>query len=97
MSLDLYIYYRVREEDAAHLVTRVQHMQVALRQDLNVAAALKRRPLAEDGLHTWMEVYYATPAGFQTELDAATAKHEVLPLIQGKRHIEQFMEMFSCA
>lgn len=97
MSLDLYIYYRVREEDAAHLATRVQRMQAELRQGLNIAAALKRRPLAEDGLQTWMEVYAATPAGFQTALDAATARHDVLPLIQGKRHVEQFVDVRSCA
>ncbi|WP_293775922.1 DUF4936 family protein [uncultured Oxalicibacterium sp.] len=97
MLIDLYIYYRVREDDAPHLVARVQRMQTELRQNLNVTTSLKRRPLAEDGLQTWMEIYSATSADFQTTLDATAAKHDVLSLIQGKRHVEQFVDVLSCA
>lgn len=95
--MDLYIYYRVRNEDAAALQVRVSGMQHRLAVDCGVAGSLKRRPEEKDGLQTWMEVYQDVPDGFETSLDAAVARSALPDLIDGPRHIEHFMDIPACA
>lgn len=97
MSTDLYIYYRVRADDAARFVPKVMAMQKELQRSYGVGTDLKRRPLAQDGLHTWMEIYLATPDGFEQQIDAAVAAHDLGADIEGKRHVEQFVDAASCA
>jgi len=93
---DLYVYYRVRRDDAARLQAAALAMQASLSHEHGVAAALKRRPEAKDGLHTWMEVYLATPDGFAAHLDHAAHTH-LAALIEGKRHMEVFLDCSACA
>lgn len=94
---DLYIYYRVRDEDAATLAPRVRAMQAQLAGADAPAGQLKRRPLSSDGMQTWMEIYPARAAGFESELDAAVQRAGLLDLIDGKRHTEVFMDLSPCA
>jgi hypothetical protein len=99
--LDLYIYYQVKDADAAPLQVALAAMQAALAQRHAVTCQLKRRPEARDGLQTWMEVYTATPAGFEQVLDAAVAQARLADWIAGPRHTEIFtdvvMDVSPCA
>ena len=94
---DLYIYYRVLDAHAAQLAPRVLAMQQALGDAHGVAGQLKRRPGSSDGLQTWMEIYPATPAGFDAALAAAVQDAALFELIDGKRHTEVFTDLSTCA
>lgn len=91
--VDLYVYYKVREQDAARLEPLVRAMQARLGH----AAQLKRRPLAADGLQTWMEVYPAADAAFSGALERAAREAGLESLIQGPRRAEVFMDLTPCA
>lgn len=92
--MDLYVYYRVRSEDAARLQPHVEAMQRELAQTHHVRAALKRRPEEKEGRQTWMETYLDVPEGFASVLAGAAA---ALPLIDGDRHVETFVDLAPCA
>jgi hypothetical protein len=91
--IDLYVYYKVRELDAAALAPRVR----ALQAGLGVPAQLKRRPEVRDGLQTWMEVYPGVDDAFPARLDAATRSAGFEDLIEGPRRTEIFMDLPTCA
>ena len=95
--MDLYIYYKVKDADAASLQAAVVAMQAALMQHHGVAGELKRRPEARDGVQTWMEVYPSTPEGFAALLDRAVHQAGVLEWTAGLRHTEVFMDIAPCA
>lgn len=95
--IDLYVYYKVREEDAAALQPLVRAMQAQVTARHGVAAQLKRRPAARDGLQTWMEVYPAVAGdGFEAAL-AQAAQEAGLAALAGARHAEVFMDLVTCA
>jgi len=94
---DLYIYYRVRDGDAAALAARVFAMQARLASEHEVTAQLKRRPGSADGLQTWMEIYIGTGRAFDAALDAAVQEAALSDLISGERHTEVFTDIDSCA
>ena len=89
---DLYIYYQVRDSDAAALAPLVRAMQ----QRLGLGS-VKRRPNAKDGLQTWMEIYLATGAGFEQALADAVRESGLAELIAGVRHTEIFTDLELCA
>jgi len=91
--MDLYIYYKVRDADAASLQGAVRAMQTGLMSVHRVPGQLKRRPDSKDGMQTWMEVYPAVPAGFTEALDAAVEQAGLAALISGPRHIEVFKDV----
>jgi len=94
--MDLYVYYKVQAADAAGLRQAVAAMQAQLAAAHGVAPQLKRRPLAQDGVQTWMEVYPAVAGGaFLAALEAAAAA--LAPRIAGPRHIEVFEDLPPCA
>ncbi len=95
--VDLYIYYRVREEHAGALAPRVRAMQAALLASHGVAGRLLRRPDASDGLQTWMEVYPASGSGFEAALALALSDAALPDLIDGQRHLEVFTDISTCA
>ncbi len=95
--MDLYVYYRVDCAHAEALQARVATMQQALASRSGVAAALKRRPQAKDGRHTWMETYLNIPDGFDTLLQQAVSVSALDALIDGERHLEYFLDVSSCA
>ena len=92
---DLYIYYQVREADAGRLLPLVAAMQSRLAARYSLAPQLKRRPQARDGLQTWMEVYPATPEGFEAVLAQAVAEAGLVALSAGPRHVEVFTDLDS--
>lgn len=97
MSIDLYIYYRVPVAHIDDFQRKAIAMQQMLKRQYGVDAALKRRPDAADDLHTWMEVYPATPADFAEKLSRAITEHGLLAFIEGPRHTEQFVDVSTCA
>jgi hypothetical protein len=94
---DLYIYYRVRDEQAPQLAPRVRAMQAALAASHSVAGQLKRRPQSTDGLQTWMEIYPATASGFEAALALAVREAALSDWIEGQRHTEVFTDLDTCA
>ncbi len=62
-----------------------------------IRTALKRRPAAQDGMHTWMEVYLDTAEEFAAKLEQAVAEQVQFtrPLITGKRHVEHFLDLIA--
>ena len=95
--MDLYVYYRVRDEDAEQLLPRVRGMQAQLASAHGVAPQLKRRPESADGVQTWMEVYPAATPRFTDALAQAADASNLGPLVAGPRHTEVFMDIPSCA
>jgi hypothetical protein len=95
--MDLYVYYRVRVGDATQLQAQVATMQLKLGREHGVVTALKRRPEAKDGRHTWMEVYLAIPDGFENALSQAIMHTQLAGLIDGERHAEYFVDAAPCA
>jgi len=91
--MDLYVYYKVRELDAAALAPRVRAMQAALAASHGVAKQLKRRPEARDGMQTWMEVYPGVPDAFADALERAATQAGVDALIAGPRRAEVFVDL----
>jgi hypothetical protein len=91
--IDLYVYYKVRELDAAALAPRVR----ALQARVGVPAQLKRRPDVRDGLQTWMEVYPGVADDFPARLAAAAHDAGVEGLIDGPRRAEIFTDLPTCA
>lgn len=94
--IDLYVYYKVREEDAAALAPRVRAMQAQLAVE-GVACQLKRRPEVRDGLQTWMEVYPATTETLKGAVEGAALDAGLAEFIQGPRRSEVFMDLPTCA
>ena len=92
--IDLYVYYKVRTEDAARLESLVRSLQASVPSS---AAQLKRRPGSRDGLQTWMEVYPGVTEAFAAELEAAAAAMGFDALIAGPRRAEVFVELTACA
>ena len=95
--IDLYVYYKVRDEHAAQLEPLVRAMQARLAPEAGVAVQLKRRPEARDGLQTWMEVYPGVAAAFVDRLAEAAADAGLAPLTEGPRRTEVFVEFTACA
>ena len=93
--IDLYVYYKVREEHAERLASLACAFQARIIQA--GAARLLRRPESKDGLQTWMEVYPDVPESFAGELEMAAAGAGFEGLIEGPRRVEVFVEFPPCA
>jgi quinol monooxygenase YgiN len=90
---ELFVYYRVRSDNAAAAHAAVQRLQAQLRHDdPHLSARLLRRPEEENGLQTWMEIY-ADEAGITEAMQARieASAHALLPFIDGSRHTEVFI------
>jgi len=95
--VDLYVYYKVREHDAARLAPLVRAMQQRLADGEGVQVQLKRRPDAKDGLQTWMEVYPGVGDGFAAVLERAADAAGLHAIIEGPRRSEVFTDLTPCA
>lgn len=85
--MDIYVYYRVRSEQAPALQILVCTMQ----SKLGGRPRLMRRPEIQDGLQTWMEVYVDVPESFEARLAEAVHSAELATMIEGERHTERFI------
>jgi hypothetical protein len=95
--IDLYVYYKVRDEHAARLEPLVRAMQARLQGGHGVAVQLKRRPEAKDGVQTWMEVYPGVAADFMSVLAQTEREAGLAELIDGSRRAEVFTDLTACA
>jgi hypothetical protein len=95
--IDLYVYYKVRDEHAARLEPLVRAMQARLRDVHGIAVQLKRRPEAKDGLQTWMEVYPGVANEFASLLALTEREAGLAALIEGPRRTEVFTDFTACA
>jgi hypothetical protein len=95
--IDLYVYYKVREQDAALLAPRVRALQAALASRFGLSPQLKRRPETRDGLQTWMEVYPGVGEAFPDALAQAAADAGLNAFTTGPRRAEVFMDLTPCA
>jgi len=95
--MDLYIYYRVLTGNMLELQQQALAMQTQLAQQYQITSELKRRPEEQDGMHTWMEVYHDVPPHFEAILSDSVAASGLNSLIDGVRHIEQFLDFSPCA
>ena len=96
---ELFVYYRVRSDNAAAAHAAVQRLHAQLRyDDPHLSARLLRRPEEENGLQTWMETY-AAESGITDAMQARieTSALALLPLIDGSRHTEVFLACGSSA
>ena len=92
--IDLYVYYKVRIEDAARLEPLARRLQAQLTP---AGSQLKRRPGSRDGLETWMEVYPGVTEAFAADLEQAANDAGLDALIVGPRRVEVFVELTPCA
>lgn len=94
--MDIYVYYRVRDAHAVQLQPLVSALQADLARRFAVQTGLKHRPQNENGMQTWMEIYLDVPDHFDTALERAAVNADLLPLIDGARHIEHFLDFSPC-
>jgi hypothetical protein len=92
--IDLYVYYKVRDADAARLEPLVRRLQAGAGAG---GAQLKRRPGSTDGIQTWMEVYPGVTETFAASLEAAALEAGLDGLLAGPRRAEVFVELTPCA
>ena len=85
---DLYIYYQVPEAALSQAAACVRAIQAALGR-----GELKRRPGAEDGRVTLMEIYLDTDDGFAAALERRVQAHGLTALLAGARHTEVFTNL----
>ena len=95
--VDLYVYYKVRIEDAARLEPLVRALQARVGGSVPGRVQLKRRPGSGDGLQTWMEVYPDVSDSFAIVLEAVATDAGLDGLIVGPRRAEVFEELPPCA
>ncbi|MFZ6649682.1 DUF4936 family protein [Undibacterium sp. TJN25] len=97
-KMDCYIYYRAEAQHQQQVGQQAGKL-LQLFEQAGVATELKRRPEAENGMHTWMEVYKGVPQDFEAQMRAALQHTQLLAVIAdgGKRHIEYFMDITPCA
>ncbi len=95
---EVFVYYRVRREDADAVRRQVASLHAELRLLApQLDARLLHRPLEADGVQTWMETYAidaaAEPAGvsavLQAEIESRAAR--LLTAVLGPRHVEVFI------
>lgn len=90
MRQELYVYYRVANENAAALRPRIEAAQARVQQLTGVSARLL---VKNDEALLWMEVYegFAAGAGFAEALEQALLAENVFELLPASaRHSELF-------
>jgi len=90
--IDLYVYYKVRDSEAAALAPRVRAMQAGL-AGAALNPQLKCRLDAPEGLQTWMEVYPSVPDDFAAIVDQAAREAGLDTSIEGPRRSEVFTDL----
>lgn len=96
---ELFIYYRVRSDQAVAALAAARSFQARLGEAFpELRMRLLQRPEATDGCQTWMETYATdpmnAPQGITPPLEAAIeslAQAALLPYLVGPRHTEAFI------
>ena len=91
--LNRYIYYRVRVELTPLLLQQVRLMFRQIQNQTSVGCELARRAQADQGFHTWMEIYHDVPNGFDEILGNFEEQSRLASLIEGKRYVDDFLSV----
>ncbi len=89
--MDCYIYYKSKEEHTEQILAGVRQVKNLLTSDMHSPVQLQRRPMAQDGLITWMEIYRDVPDDFDTRINAVLNDSDLKLWIVGDRHQEYFL------
>ncbi len=89
--LNRYIYYRVQVELTPLLLQQVRLMFRQIQDQTSVRCELARRAHADPGFHTWMEIYHDIPDGFDEILSTFEKQAGLASLIEGTRHVDDFL------
>ena len=95
--MDCYVYYKTAQEHEQHVIRQTTIMHETLTTHIKIGLHLQRRPVACNGVITWMEIYRHIPVSFDAILAHIVSQTELMSLIQGERHIEYFEDAISCA
>lgn len=69
----------------------VELMRSQLSNKLVQLPRLQKRPIANNGLITWMEIYQDIPENFEEILSVAVAHSDIALFITGERRLEYFI------
>lgn len=95
--MDCYIYFKADVGHEAAILEQEQVLHSLLLKNKQPGYRLQRRPDAQNGLHTWMEIHRQINAGFEQHLARAYAQTSLPELQSGERHVEYFMDAELCA
>ncbi len=88
---ELFVYYRVREADAARALEAVRAMQLELRsRHPTLVACLLKRPHGAAEVQTWMETYSGVDDDVALRAAVQAAALGWAHLVDGPRHVEEF-------
>ena len=94
--MDCYIYYKSSCDNRKKVLQSVRQLHESLREILGNQMLLQRRPLAIDGVDTWMEVYRNIPVQtadeFANLIAPSLAKSKLENHLLGARRIELFID-----
>jgi hypothetical protein len=89
--MDYYIYYKSKVEDADNIMASFDRLKNLVLQKIQIDMHLQRRPLEDQGLFTWMEIYRDIPEQFDVLLKSAVDESDITRFIAGNRHVELFI------
>jgi len=95
--MNCYIYFKASAGKEAEILQQERVLQDLMRQENEKSPVLQRRPIKQDGMHTWMEIYYQVTSDFEQRLELAYAQTGLQQLQSGERHMEYFVDVDLCA
>lgn len=95
--MNCYIYFKAGTDKEAEVLQQERLLQNLMRQVDQQGPGLQKRPAEQDGMHTWMEIYYQVAPDFEQRLELAYAQTGLQQLQSGERHMEYFVDVDLCA
>jgi len=95
--MNCYIYFKASANKEAEVLQQERLLQKLMFQADQQSPCLQRRPAEQDGMHTWMEIYYQVSSDFEQRLELAYAQTGLKQLQSGERHMEYFVDVDLCA
>lgn len=95
--MNCYIYFKASAGKEAEVLRQERLLQNLMRQENEKSPGLQRRPVEQDGMHTWMEIYHQVTSDFEQRLELAYAQTGLKQLQSGERHMEYFVDVDLCA
>ncbi|MCH8618586.1 DUF4936 family protein [Undibacterium sp. TS12] len=95
--MDCYIYFKASSSHESAILEQEQLLLSFMLEYGLSKHRLQKRPQAQDGMQTWMEIHRELAPGFEQALARAYAQTRLAELQSGERHIEYFMDAKLCA
>ncbi|MBY4897472.1 DUF4936 family protein [Cupriavidus sp. AU9028] len=93
MSDHLFVYFRIREHEAADALPLWHRWMETVAEATGVGGTLMRRPQTRSGLQTWMEYYGDVPPAFDATLAGLWRQSNLQSWIEGERQVEHFVDL----